>query len=62
MTVLEGYSVRECSTLLGQPAATVAAARAHALEEMGSLPAGTQTNHGEGAVSWASFLPPRQLA
>jgi hypothetical protein len=62
ITVLEGYSVRECSALLGQPVAAVAAAKAHTLKEMGSLPATVQADRGDGAISWASFLAPTQLA
>lgn len=37
MTVLEGYPVRECSALLRQPVQEVTAAKARALEHMGSL-------------------------
>jgi DNA-directed RNA polymerase specialized sigma24 family protein len=62
MTVLEGYSVRECSALLGRPAPEVAAAKARALEQMGPPPASVPTARGNATVSWASFLAPTQLA
>jgi len=39
MSVLEGYSVHECSALLGQPVQEVAAAKSRALKHMGSLDA-----------------------
>jgi DNA-directed RNA polymerase specialized sigma24 family protein len=62
MAVLEGYSVRECSALLGCPAAEVAAAKARALEQMGPPPATGLVDRGNATVSWASFLAPTQLA
>ncbi|HKF20765.1 MAG TPA: sigma factor-like helix-turn-helix DNA-binding protein [Candidatus Angelobacter sp.] len=37
MSVLEGYSVHECSALLGQPVQEVTAAKSRALQHMGSL-------------------------
>jgi DNA-directed RNA polymerase specialized sigma24 family protein len=37
MSVLEGYPVRECAALLGQPVQEVNAAKSRALEHMGSL-------------------------
>jgi len=37
MGVLEGYSVHECSALLGQPVHEVAAAKSRAIQYMGSL-------------------------
>jgi DNA-directed RNA polymerase specialized sigma24 family protein len=62
MAVLEDYSVRECSTLLGCPVAEVAAAKARALEQLGSQPPSVPTDNGTATVSWASFLGPTQLA
>lgn len=62
MAVLEGYSVRECSALLGRPAQEVAAAKSQALARLGPLASSAADAPGNGTVSWASFLAPTQLA
>jgi DNA-directed RNA polymerase specialized sigma24 family protein len=62
MAVLENYSVRECSALLGCAAAEVAAAKSRAIEQIVPPPASAQTDRANTAVSWASFLGPAQLA
>jgi DNA-directed RNA polymerase specialized sigma24 family protein len=62
MSVLEGYSVRECSALLGCPVTEVAEAKTRALEQMASSPARLQTDRANATVSWTSFLAPKQLA
>jgi DNA-directed RNA polymerase specialized sigma24 family protein len=62
MTVLEDYTVRECAALLSCPAPEVAAAKARALEQIGPPAAGARTDRGNVTVSWASILPPTQLA
>jgi DNA-directed RNA polymerase specialized sigma24 family protein len=62
MAVLEDYSVRECSALLGCPATEVAAAKSRAIEQIVPPPASAQTDRANATVSWASFLGPAQLA
>jgi DNA-directed RNA polymerase specialized sigma24 family protein len=62
MAVLEDYSVRECSALLGCPGAEVAAAKSRAIEQIVPPPASAQTDRANATVSWASFLAPAQLA
>jgi hypothetical protein len=63
MSVLEGYSVRECSILLDCPTRRVVAARSRALEHLGSATVGGN-NDGQTktTVSWASFRGPTQVA
>jgi DNA-directed RNA polymerase specialized sigma24 family protein len=56
MAVLEGYSVGECSALLGRPAQEVAAAKSQALARLGPLASSAADAPGNGTVSWASFL------
>jgi DNA-directed RNA polymerase specialized sigma24 family protein len=62
MAVLEDYSVRECSALLGCPAAEVAAGKTRAMEQIAPPPANAQTDRPNATVSWASFPAPAQLA
>jgi DNA-directed RNA polymerase specialized sigma24 family protein len=62
MAVLEGYSVRECAALLGRTAQEVTAAKSHALKRLGSLTAAQPAASGDRAISWSSFLAPRELA
>ena len=61
MTVLENYSVQECSLLLARPAAEVMAAKSQALRRLGSpspVPAAAPSD----AAAWAAFLAPTELA
>lgn len=62
MSVLEGYSVLECSALLRRPAKEVAAAKSKALEQLGAMSAVAQFDRGDARVSWASFLAPTEPA
>ena len=63
MSVLEGYSVRECSILLGCPTRHVVASKSRALELLGSATVGGKKDGPtKTAVSWASFLAPTQVA
>jgi hypothetical protein len=60
MAVLEGYSVHECSVLLGYPIAEVVAAKSRALQCLGPLSATPSLPRR--AASWMSFLAPTELA
>lgn len=63
MSVLEGYSIRECSILLGCPTRHVVAAKSRALEHLGSpTVGGKRDSPTKTTVSWASFLAPTQVA
>lgn len=59
MTVLEGYSVHECSALLGCRPADVVPAKSRALQQLGGLQFVASASRGG---SWMSFLVPRQTA
>jgi len=60
MAVLEGYSVHECSVLLGYPINEVVAAKSRALQCLGPLSATPSLPRR--AASWMSFLAPTELA
>jgi hypothetical protein len=61
MTVLENYSVQECSVLVGRPAAEVMTAKSQALRGLGS-PSAAPAAAPSGAAAWAAFLAPTELA
>jgi hypothetical protein len=61
MTVLENYSVEECSVLVGRPAAEVMTAKSQALRSLGS-PSAAAAAAPSRAASWAAFLAPTEMA
>lgn len=59
MTVLERYSVHECSTLLQRPLADVVAAKSRALQRLGGVQSPASGGRG---TTWMSSLVPSQTA
>src|SRR5260370_10832739 len=59
MTVLECYSVHECSVLLERPVSDVIPANSRALKRLGSLRSAAPTDRG---ASWTSVLTSSQTA
>ncbi len=59
MTVLENYSVEECSVLLGRSIDEVTTAKSQALKSLGSPSAAPEPKRSAG---WAALLAPTELA
>ncbi len=62
MSVLEGYSVRECSSLLGCRDQDVIATKSQVLQRLANQPAQAESAYAMGKVSWSGFLAQAQVA